>query len=212
MGAHLRRTLGSGLLLGTLASTIPGAIARGGSQGPTPGGCGVPALGAFAAEATCTLCHDGFALNPDREGSIAIEGLPHRYSPGMRYSARIAVTQRAPEVRGFGFQLTAVTASGDGAGELALTEPARTQVVVDPVSARSYLEHTLAGIAPARAGEAAWSFEWIAPSSDVGDVAFFAVANAANRDGSKGGDRIYSTSPAPLALLRGPSSHEGEQQ
>jgi hypothetical protein len=177
-----------------------------------PGGSGVPARGEFGAEPTCTVCHDGFSLNPDGEGSVAIEGLPKRYSPGARYALRLAVRHRAPEVQSFGFQLTAVRVSGEGAGEFALTDPARTQVVVDYTNARSYLEHTLAGTAPERAGESAWSFEWIAPSADRGDVAFFAVANAANRDGSKAGDRIYSTSPAPLATVSGPVADEGEHR
>jgi hypothetical protein len=212
MLAFQSRAIGPALLAAWLASWGWAESARAGSAGPMPGGSGVPARGAFGAEPTCTVCHDGFLLNPDREGSVAIEGLPKRYSPSARYLLRIAVRHRAAEVQRFGFQLTAVGVSGAGAGEFALTDPERTQVVIDPTSARSYLEHTLAGTAPVRAGEAAWSFEWIAPSADRGDVAFFAVANAANQDGSKAGDRIYSTSPAPLAVVSGPSVPEGEHR
>lgn len=193
------------------ALLVPLAAVRAGSAGPLPGGAGVPAIGAFGAEALCTACHDGYPLNPDREGSLELRGLPQSYVPGERYAVRIAVRHTAPEVRRWGFQLTAVGPSGAGEGEFALVEPERTRVVIDPSSARSYLEHTLAGSAPGRSGGASWSFEWIAPSADRGDVAFFGAGNAADLDGSKAGDRIYSPSPAPLALVRGPVHREGER-
>lgn len=202
--------IGRSLLAAWLVSWVWAPPAQGGSAGPMPGGSGVPARGAYGAEPTCTVCHDGFSLNPDGEGAVAIQGLPKRYSLGARYPLRIAARHGAAEVQRFGFQLTAVGVSGEGAGEFGLTDPERTQVVIDPSSARSYLEHTLAGTAPASAGEAAWSFEWIAPRADRGEVAFFAVVNAANQDGSKAGDRIYSTSPAPLAVVSGPVVPEGE--
>jgi hypothetical protein len=176
-----------------------------------PGSTGVPPTGGFAAEPTCASCHDGFPLNPDPEGSLELSGLPERYLPGARYALRLRVSHPAPEARRFGFQLTAIGPSGGGEGEFALTDPVNTQVFVDPVTARSYLEHTLAGTAPGRAGGTTWTFDWIAPATAHGDVAFFGAANVADLDGSKSGDRVFTKSPEPLAVVRAPGPGEGER-
>jgi len=39
-----------------------------------------------------------------------------------------------------------------------------------------------------------WTFNWVAPSSDVGRVTFYAAGNQANNNGNETGDQIYVTS------------------
>jgi hypothetical protein len=183
--------------------------ALGSSSGAQPGTTGAP--GAEGAEPTCIACHATRALNPAGAGRLALEGLPERYRPGQRYSLHLSVSDPDPALRRFGFQLTALaTATLAAAGELVVTDPANTQRIDALDGGRQYLGHTLAGTAASGDGGARWSFEWIAPPSDAGPVAFFAAANAADVDGSKEGDHVYSASPSPLASVAGPPSSKEE--
>ncbi len=181
--------------------------ALGSSSGALPGTTGAP--GPEGVEPTCVGCHSTSALNPDGAGGLALDGLPARYRPGQRYALHLSVSSSDPVLQRFGFQLTALaTATLAAAGELVVTDPTNTQRSVGIDSERQYLGHTLAGTAPGSAGGALWRFEWVAPATDVGPVAFFAAANAANLDGSQQGDRVYSPSPRPLAAVSGPAAPE----
>jgi hypothetical protein len=107
-------------------------------------------------------------------------------------------------VKGYGFQLTAVSrASGKRAGDLVATDEKTTQVIDGDLGDRQYVEHTYGGMGAGKTGGQSWTFAWVAPAHDGGDVAFYAAVNAANLDGSNGGDRIYTRSPEPLAVSHG---------
>jgi uncharacterized protein (TIGR03437 family) len=57
-----------------------------------------------------------------------------------------------------------------------------------------YISHTLAGTRPGTAESAQFVFEWTAPASAVGDITFYAAANAANNNNNPDpGDRISTT-------------------
>ncbi len=181
------------------ASATP---ARAVSSGPQPGTTGIPAAGDLQAEPTCVSCHTSFPLNPDDKGALTLEGLPQAYEAGRSYALTLRLSHPDPAVLRWGFQLTAVTMSDlHGAGEWVVTDAATTQVVAGVVADRSYVEHSYGGTAIGQSGGAAWSFTWTAPATPRGEIGFFAAANAANADGSNQGDRIYSKSPAPLALV-----------
>jgi hypothetical protein len=195
------RSRSGAVALFVLAGATIARFAGATSPGPQPGSAGVPAGGGFPAEPTCISCHDSQPLNPDPKGKVELSGVPDRYTPGARYPLTFTISD--PQARRWGFQLTAVALpSHAGAGELVATDPA-TQVV-DGDAGRKYVEHSYDGTAPDQAGSARWTFEWVAPTKPAGDVAFFAAGNAANLDGSKEGDRIYSPSPKPLAISRAP--------
>jgi hypothetical protein len=183
--------------------------ALGSSNGAQPGTTGAP--GVEGAEPTCIACHATRTLNPEPAGRLALTGLPERYRPGQRYSLHLSVSDPDPSLRRLGFQLTALaTATLAPAGELVVTDPANTQRIDALDGGRQYLGHTLAGTAASGDGSAGWSFEWIAPVNEAGPVAFFAAANAADGDGSKEGDHVYSPSPSPLASVEGPPSSQEE--
>lgn len=187
-------------------ATLAVAVRLGGatSAGPQPGTTGVPAGRKLPAEMTCTSCHSSSPQNPDAAGHVELRGVPERYTPGTRYALTFALSHDDPAVHGFGFQLTAVRRDTlAGAGELVATDEKTTQVLPGDLGGRQYVEHTYTGIGAGKSGGQSWTFEWVAPAHDVGDVAFFAAANAANLDGSKEGDRIYSRSPEPLAVTHG---------
>jgi len=144
-------------------------------------------------EATCTECHNSFALNSG-PGSLTITGLPATYSPNQEIT--ITVTLTHPSRPRYGFQVTAIDDSGRLVGALMVTDPLRTQLVSGAVGGkqRHYIEHTFDGVEPVAPDQGQWSFSWITPASSVGRVTFYAVGNAANGNGSPTGDFIYAKS------------------
>ncbi len=185
--------------LAALAFGSAGA-AHAASAGPQPATTGVPAIGAEPAEQVCVSCHNSFALNPDAEGTTKLEGVPAAYSPGQTYTLTLSVAHTDAAAMRWGFQMTAVALKdGAGAGEFIATDSATTMVLAAMTGTRSYIEQSYGGTAIGQSGGTSWTFEWKAPSADMGRIGFFAAVNVSNADGSNQGDRVYSRSPLPLA-------------
>jgi hypothetical protein len=138
-------------------------------------------------EPTCVMCHMGSELN-DPAGSLTIEGLPERYTPGQAY--RLIIRLRRPQMAAAGFQLSARTAAGAQAGTLAVPAGA-TAVKVETAAGILYAGHTEPGSRLPTPGAAEWRVLWTAPST-AGSVTFSAAANAADDDRSPMGDYVYS--------------------
>jgi len=172
------------------------------SSGPQPGLSGAPEIAGVPAEMTCTSCHATYPLNPDALGKVELLGLPEAYAPGRRYALTFRISHPDATLTRWGFQVTAIQRSdGQGAGEFVVTDPQDTQRV-SGLAHRQYVEHTVPGTAMGKPGGTSWSFDWVAPARDVGEIVFYGGGNASNMDGSKEGDRIYNPTPAPLAALR----------
>jgi hypothetical protein len=157
------------------------------SFGPPPGHTDAP------GESNCTACHTSFELNSG-PGNVMIAGLPANYSPNQE--VMLSVTTFHPDGFLYGFQLTAIDPTGAGAGTLVATDTVNTQLsslfVGD--NFRQYIEHTFAGAFPVVFDQRTWTFKWIAPSTNVGPVTFYAAGNGANGDGESTGDYIYTAS------------------
>lgn len=173
------------------------------SGGPPASRTGAPALGTFAAEPTCTACHAGTVNSGG--GTLTLTGVPANYTPGQEVTLTVTVTQ--PDRMRYGFQLTALTDDGQKAGDLVVTDTARTQLRAGAggFAGRQYIEHTLTGVAPSGANQGSWSFTWRAPAQSVGRVTFYVAGNAANGNFANSGDFIYtinsSSQPAALAAV-----------
>lgn len=192
------RSLG-GLLALTATIGLP-TRALAVSAGPQPAMTGAPALGTEAAEGNCTSCHNSFAINPDSSGTLVLQGVPSRYEPGNTYTLTIRLSHTDASVIRWGFQMTAIAmGDGTGAGEFIATDAATTMVLPAMSGTRSYIEHGYGGTGIGQSGGNSWTFDWKAPATDVGRIGFFAASNAANADGSNQGDRIYTSSPLPIA-------------
>lgn len=206
MGAEVRRTRvrAAGATVAALIASallcVQGAQAT--SSGPQAGLSGAPGIGGVPAEMTCTSCHATYPLNPDALGKVELLGLPDAYAPGQHYTLSFRISHPDAAITRWGFQVTAIQKiSGQGAGEFVVTDPQNTQRV-GGLAHREYVEHTLPGTAMGKPGGTSWSFDWIAPGRDVGEIVFYGSGNASNMDGSKEGDRIYNPTPAPLATMR----------
>ncbi len=144
--------------------------------GPNAGLTGAP------GNSTCTNCHSGAGLNAGPE-TFVITPPVSQYTPGTTYTitASFSTTSRTKH----GFQITALNASNQMAGTFVSTNN-RTQTQTS--GGRTYLNHTSTGTA-----FSTWTFNWTAPSVDVGTITFYAAGNATNSNSSPSGDNIYTT-------------------
>ena len=167
------------------------------SSGAPPGSSGVP------GELTCAQsgCHVG-GLNPSG-GSVAVTfpgGLT--YTPGMRQTLTVTVTD--PVARGFGFQLTVRSATNNKTSVGGLFTGPGTIVLC--ASGDFTRESDKMGTCPAnqpiesvthdsvrRAPTNTWTMSWEPPATAQGNVIVYVAGNGANLNGQNSGDRIFTT-------------------
>ena len=151
-------------------------------------------------ESNCRACHTEFPLNSGG-GGISISGLPANYLPNQQITMTVTTSQETAV--NYGFQMTAIDATGKKVGTYTLPSqsPLQMQVINGSVGGnpRYYIEHTSDGIIPTAFGSKSWTFVWNAPAQRVGKVSFYAAGNAANSDGRTSGDYIYTTSKNTLS-------------
>jgi hypothetical protein len=181
-------------LLGMSKTSREGMKASASAAGPSPSHTNAP------GEANCTACHSDFPVDSGT-GNVAISGVPANYLPNQNHSITVSMSQADAVI--YGFQLTAIDATGASAGTFTLPvqDPPQTQIVhglVDGIL-RSYAEHTVDGIIPTQFGSKSWTFTWTAPSTRKGKIGFYAAGNGANSDGSPSGDYIYTNAKAALS-------------
>jgi uncharacterized protein (TIGR03437 family) len=190
---NLKRLL---VILVALCATVYGLYeqsAEAFSGGPPAARTGAPVLGSAPAEVTCTACHRTNPLN-DPAGTLSISA-PDSYTPGTDVTVTVNIA-RGTLIK-FGFQLTALDDQGNKAGDLVLTDTARTQLQTGGFNnARQYIAHTAAGNTATETGKNTWSFTWRPPAQPVGRVVFYAAGNATNSSNSNAGDFIYNTTKA----------------
>lgn len=166
-----------------------GVRVRANQSGPPPQLTGAP------GELDCATsgCHNGGGANTNN-GTLAITGLPTIYRPSQDIDFTVTLTQ-ANRAR-FGFQLTVVDDQGRKAGELVLTDTARTQKEIGFVGSnqREYITHTFNGTTPNGTNQGSWTMRWKTPAQAVGRVTFYVSGNAANGNGASSGDFIYTIS------------------
>ncbi|MEZ5307498.1 MAG: choice-of-anchor V domain-containing protein [Pyrinomonadaceae bacterium] len=137
-------------------------------------------------EQNCTACH----AQSTGSGEFSIIA-PSTYTPGQTYSIQVKHLTTDTTRKRWGFELTSV-ANNVMAGSFANVN-ATTKIVSGTVgsSSRSYIEHTTSGTFANQTGGATWSFNWTAPSTDVGPVTLYAAGIQGNNNGNEDGDRMY---------------------
>ena len=125
----------------------------------------------------CTQCHNG-AVNSGN-GNVSIQGLPSAgYTPGELYSLTVNVT--GTNSRGYGFQM-ASQVGNDNAGNFSLGTLSE-----DAELNGNRVQHS------SRTVPGEWIIDWLAPSSDVGDITFSVSGLATGGNSSTGGDNVYT--------------------
>jgi hypothetical protein len=112
------------------------------------------------------------------------------YVPGTTYT--INFTVRKPGGPVFGMGLEILKSNGDNAGTLIITNTARTWIksrLIGSYSRRSVV-HTLNG--GLMYDSCVFSFNWTAPTTNIGNVTLYAAGNAGNHSNTAAGDYIYT--------------------
>ncbi|HJQ70222.1 MAG TPA: choice-of-anchor V domain-containing protein [Blastocatellia bacterium] len=166
------------------------------SGGPPAGHTDAP----FEITCATSNCHTGSDLNSG-PGDFTITG-PKLYVPGQTYEITVRHSTTDSSRQRWGFQLTGLTGDNARGGTLQ-SRNGNTAILNDdgPGGNRQYIEHSFAGSFGGQRNQASWTFDWEAPSSDVGAVVLYAAGNQANNNGLNTGDQIYT---ATHVILSGP--------
>jgi uncharacterized protein (TIGR03437 family) len=183
----------SGFVLWAIFLALDKRVVEANVTGPPSSRTGAPALGVIAAEPTCTACHGPYLLNSG-PGMLTLSGLPPVYTPGAEYAVSVSINQSGQGR--FGFEAMALEDLGRRAGDLIVTDAARTRLVEGQgaYGGRQYIQHLQPGVAPNPPGQNSWNFTWRAPAQNVGRITFYVAVNAADGTGGTGNDYIYNTS------------------
>lgn len=145
------------------------------------------------SELTCnqSSCHNSYTLNSGT-GSVRATSTMNNwtYVPGITYTINVIVKRTGTPLFGMGVGI--LKPNGDNAGTLIVTNTARTAIKTRLVGSytRRNIVHTLNG---GRMNDSCvFSFNWTAPSTDIGPVTLYAAGNCANNSGSVSGDYIYT--------------------
>jgi hypothetical protein len=129
-------------------------------------------------------CHTG--TTPQSRNGMITSNIPAEgYIPGQTYTVTVSIQQS--DISRWGFQTSAQTSSGDDVGTLVLTNNAQTQLT----GSGKYITHTTAGNGGS-AGSKSWTFDWIAPNAGTGSFSFYASVMAANNNGGRSGDLVFT--------------------
>ncbi|CAN5135664.1 hypothetical protein BH09BAC1_BH09BAC1_01010 [soil metagenome] len=132
-------------------------------------------------------CHSGSAVAATalelKNGSQPIS----TYTPGTSYNLVLNANAYNWANGRNGFEVTALDATNDSAGVLAVTSANST--IKDSTFNRQYITHYNPNNLT---GSVAWVFKWTAPAAGRGTVTIYAAVNMSNGDNTSGGDRIYT--------------------
>jgi len=146
-------------------------------------------------ESTCAVsgCHSSFTVNSG-PGSVYLTSNMNNweYVPGQTYTVSAVVKYTGRSL--FGIGLEALTSSNTNAGTIVVTNPAKTQIKTASISSvsRNNLVHQLNG--GTSSDSSVFTFNWIAPSTNIGNVTFYFAGVCANANTTSAGDYVYNSS------------------
>jgi hypothetical protein len=122
------------------------------------------------------------------------------YVPGQTYQISVTVAQTGKSLFGLGFE--ALLSSGANAGTLTAGTGTTIKNATVAGNSRRNVVHQLNG--GASSGTHTFTFNWAAPTTNVGALTFYAAGNACNANGTDTGDYVYTASqvvnPAPVGI------------
>ena len=145
-------------------------------------------------ELKCDDCHNTFGNSNSGTGSIYVTSSMSnwQYVPGQTYTVNVVVKQTGKPLFGIGFE--ALTSTNANAGSLVITNAAKTQIKTKTISGvtRNNVVHQFNG--GMHADSAVFTFNWVAPTTNIGNITFYFAGIAANNDGSENTDYCYHSS------------------
>lgn len=156
--------------------------------------CDAPLVGGHTGapgETSCTGCHAGTDNSGVATLTFNIGGGITQYVPGQVYSCTVGISQSGVDKMGFSC-LALKDINNTTIGTFTLTDPARTRTYVDGI--RNYVSHKPCAADAATVGINQWSFDWQAPSTNVGNITLYLGALATNHNHATSGDSPYTRS------------------
>lgn len=160
------------------------------TAGSHPGSTGAP------GDNTCAKsgCHSSASLtfNDAVVNQLIFPNADSTYVPGQTYT--ITVNAQNSGINKFGFELVALKdADNLITGQFTITDVPRTQIISHTANGelRYSVTHTTAGTSASTPGLTQWSFDWTAPSTNVGIITFYYATNCTNNNGTSAGDAIF---------------------
>jgi hypothetical protein len=145
-------------------------------------------------EQTCAKsgCHDSYTLNSGT-GSVTIScpTMPTwEYTPGTSYQISVTVAKSGNTLFALGFE--ALQSSGANGGTLTAGTGTHTaNATVSGNSRKNIVQSTDGG---ASSNTHTFTFTWVAPTTNIGNVTFYTSGMCCNNNGNEVGDYVYSKS------------------
>ncbi|MBK7964601.1 MAG: hypothetical protein IPK10_04405 [Bacteroidetes bacterium] len=187
--------LGALSVIAIIISTAFGILSDNGKAGYT----GSP------GELKCDDCHSTYGNSNTGPGSIYVTSSMSnwQYVPGQTYTVNVIVKQTGKPLFGVGFE--ALTSTNANAGSLVITNTAKTQTKTKTVSGitRNNVVHQQNG--GLQNDSMIFTFNWVAPTSNLGNITFYFAGIAANNNGNEDNDYVYHStkvvSPASTTAI-----------
>jgi Reeler domain len=157
------------------------------------------------SELKCDDCHNTYGNSNTGPGTIYVTSSMNnwQYVLGQTYTINVIVKQTGKPLFGVGFE--ALTATNANAGSLVITNGAKTQTKTKTVNGitRNNVVHQLNG--GLQNDSMIFTFNWVAPTSNLGNITFYFAGIAANNNGSEDNDYVYHStkvvSPASATAI-----------
>lgn len=166
-------------------------------------------------ESNCTSCHSGSIITSGNSNlnNFRFKGnfTGNGYIPDSTYT--LEVTFKQSGISKFGFEITCLDNTNSPAGTFTSTNGRTSKTTaVNGGKTREYIQHTSTGTASVGTDSTRWTFEWKAPSANLGKLTFYAVVMATNSNSNNGGDAVYGKqfqiSPSGLLPVANPHSKD----
>jgi len=160
---------------------------------------GHPSATGAPGEKTCadatTGCHSNAVIVKDTTNvvnTLIFSSADSSYTPDQTYN--ITLNAQKSGIAKFGFEIVALTKSTNAnAGTWVITDANRTHTLVGsaPFSSRKYVTHSSNGTPSMSSGLGQWTFNWKAPSSNVGKITFYFTTSCTNNNGANTGEQLF---------------------
>lgn len=166
------------------------------TSGGHPSSTGAP--GELTCANATTGCHATASITNDNTNmvnTLTFPTLDSSYVPGQTYTINLKA-QKSGIVK-FGFEIVALRNSNNSnSGTWTITDANRTQIIsgTGSLSTRKYVTHTTNGTPAVSSGLGQWTFNWTAPSTNVGNITFYYATNCTNNNAANTGDQLYLSS------------------
>lgn len=174
------------------------------SAGAHPGSTGAP------GDNTCAKagCHVGTPVtyNDTTVNKLIFSQADSTYLPGQTYT--ITIRTQNPTIQRFGFECQSLKdATNTDIGTVVITDAIRTHTLAHTIASgvRNSVTHSTIGTAELSPGFNEWTFDWIAPATDEGDIIFYYATNSTNNNNTATGDLVFCNSlrikPSPFISI-----------